>query len=59
MRFDHPAKVALFRSDRRYTHQSAGLRKSVLGPREPALTIVITGVYDARWLLEIEAIAVA
>jgi enamine deaminase RidA (YjgF/YER057c/UK114 family) len=59
MTFDNLVKVTVFLADRRYTLESAGLRKAVLGHREPALTIVITGIYDARWLLEIEAIAVA
>jgi 2-iminobutanoate/2-iminopropanoate deaminase len=31
----------------------------VLGDHSPALTIIITGIYDEAWLLEIEAIAVA
>jgi len=26
---------------------------------QPALTVVITGIYDEAWLLEIEAIAAA
>jgi hypothetical protein len=29
----------------------------VLGSREPALTVIITGIFDEAWLLEIEAIA--
>jgi 2-iminobutanoate/2-iminopropanoate deaminase len=31
----------------------------VLGERHPALTIVLTGIFDEAWLLEIEAIAAA
>jgi 2-iminobutanoate/2-iminopropanoate deaminase len=31
----------------------------VLGERAPALTVIITGIYDEAWLLEIEAIAAA
>ena len=57
MTFDNLVKVTIFLSDRSYTLESKGLRKAVLGDREPALTIVITGIYDERWLLEIEAIA--
>jgi hypothetical protein len=30
-----------------------------LGGHEPALTVVIAGIYDPAWLLEIEAIAAA
>jgi hypothetical protein len=35
------------------------LRQEILGERSPALTIVIAGIYDSKWLLEIEAIAAA
>ena len=59
MSFDNLVKVTIFLSDRALTKQSVGLRRSVLGDRSPAVTIVITGIYDARWLLEIEAIAAA
>jgi hypothetical protein len=31
----------------------------VLGDHRPAITIIITGIYDESWLLEIEAVAVA
>lgn len=57
MTFDNLVKVTIFVSDRRYLKESAGLRQAILGDRSPALTIVITGIYDAAWLLEIEAIA--
>jgi hypothetical protein len=29
----------------------------MLGDHRPALTVVITGIYHERWLLEIEALA--
>lgn len=59
MSFDNLVKVTIFLSDRSLTTQSAGLRQEILGDRSPALTIVIAGIYDEAWLLEIEAIAVA
>ena len=57
MNFDNLVKVTIFLSDRDLIAQSAGLRQSILGDRSPALTIVIAGIYDSAWLLEIEAIA--
>lgn len=57
MTFDHLVKVTIFLSDRALIAQSAGLRQEILGARSPALTIVIAGIYDPAWLLEIEAIA--
>jgi len=59
MGFDNLVKVTIFLSDRDLIAQSRGLRHSILGDRTPAITIVITGIYDERWLLEIEAIAAA
>ncbi len=59
MSFDNLVKVTIFLSDRALIAQSAGLRQSILGDRSPALTIVIAGIYDSAWLLEIEAIAAA
>lgn len=46
-------------SDRQYRAANAAVRKEVLGAHTPALTIIITGIYDEEWLLEIEAIAAA
>jgi enamine deaminase RidA (YjgF/YER057c/UK114 family) len=59
MSFDNLVKATIFLSDRALIARSAGLRKAVLGDRTPAVTIVITGIYDEKWLLEIEAVAAA
>lgn len=52
-------KHTTFLSDRRYRTQNSEVRREVLGDLEPALTVIITGIYEADWLLEIEAIAAA
>ncbi|MET0533151.1 MAG: RidA family protein [Steroidobacter sp.] len=52
-------KVTVFLSDRQYRAANAAVRKEVLGAHTPALTIIITGIYDEAWLLEIEAVAAA
>ncbi|MDY6944377.1 MAG: RidA family protein [Pseudomonadota bacterium] len=52
-------KVTVFLSDRQYRAINAAVRKEVLGAHAPALTIIITGIYDQEWLLEIEAVAAA
>jgi enamine deaminase RidA (YjgF/YER057c/UK114 family) len=59
MGLDDLVKVTIFLSDRRYRADNAAVRKEVLADRTPALTIVITGIYDEAWLLEIEAVAAA
>ena len=35
------------------------IRQEVLGSHAPALTVIITGIFDEKWLLEIEATAAA
>ncbi len=52
-------KVTTFLSDRRYRDINARVRVEVLGEASPALTVIITGIYEQAWLLEIEAIAAA
>lgn len=52
-------KMTVFLSDRQYRAANARIWREVLGDHWPALTIVITGIYDEVWLLEIEAIAAA
>ena len=50
-------KVTTYLSDRGYGLENRAIRNEVLGDLAPALTVVITGIFESRWLLEIEAIA--
>jgi 2-iminobutanoate/2-iminopropanoate deaminase len=59
MTLDNLVKVTTFLSDRKFGNENAEVRRTVLGKRSPALTVVIAGIYDPAWLLEIEAIAAA
>ena len=59
MTLDDLVKVTVFLSDRRYRKDNYEVRHEVLGERSPALTIIIAGIYDEAWLLEIEAVAAA
>jgi 2-iminobutanoate/2-iminopropanoate deaminase len=59
MTLDDLVKVTVFLSDRRYRQENYEVRNQLLGARLPALTIIITGIYDPAWLLEIEAVAAA
>jgi len=52
-------KVTVFLSDRAYRDENTRVREKVLGDHKPAITVIVTGIYDERWLLEIEAIAAA
>ena len=59
MTLDNLVKVTTFLSDRRYAAESRQSRKEILGDRKIALSVVIAGIFDEAWLLEIEAIAAA
>jgi enamine deaminase RidA (YjgF/YER057c/UK114 family) len=52
-------KVTTFLSSRDFDLANREVRKEVLGAHSPALTVIITGIFDEKWLLEIEAVAVA
>jgi 2-iminobutanoate/2-iminopropanoate deaminase len=53
------AKVTIFLSDRSYATENGNVRREFLGAHSPALTVIVTDIFDERWLLEIEAVAVA
>jgi 2-iminobutanoate/2-iminopropanoate deaminase len=59
MSLDNLVKTTTFLSDRAYAMANRAIRQDILGERSPALTVVLTGIFDERWLLEIEAIAAA
>lgn len=50
-------KVTTYLSDRAHATANSAIRQRVLGDHRPALTVVLAGIYDPAWLLEIEAIA--
>jgi 2-iminobutanoate/2-iminopropanoate deaminase len=52
-------KVTIFLSSREFALANREIRQSVLGQHTPALTVIITGIFDEQWLLEIEGIAAA
>ena len=59
MTLDNLVKVTIFLSDRKYIADYRRTRDEVLGGRQVGLTTIITGIFDEKWLLEIEAIAAA
>jgi 2-iminobutanoate/2-iminopropanoate deaminase len=52
-------KVTTFLSDRKYNVENRTVRAEVLRDLAPALTVVIAGIFDDAWLLEIEVVAAA
>jgi 2-iminobutanoate/2-iminopropanoate deaminase len=51
--------VTTYLADRRYGAENRKVRGAVLAGRTPANTVVIVGIFDEAWLLEVEAVAVA
>lgn len=52
-------KVTIFLSSRHLATANSEIRQEFLGAHAPALTVIITGIFDEKWLLEIEALAAA
>ncbi|NOJ47389.1 RidA family protein [Bradyrhizobium sp. WSM 1744] len=59
MTLDNLVMHRTYLSDRRYRTLNRAVRNEILGDRETALTVVVTGIFDEAWLLEIEAVAAA
>ncbi len=59
MTLDNVVKITMFLADRNDGLVNRAIRQEMLGERRPRLTVIITGIFDAAWLLEIEAIAAA
>jgi 2-iminobutanoate/2-iminopropanoate deaminase len=55
----HIVKVTTFLSSRQYATENSAIRREFLGSHAPALTVIISGIYDEQWLLEIEVTAAA
>jgi 2-iminobutanoate/2-iminopropanoate deaminase len=59
MTLDNLVKITFFLSDRKYIDGYRKVRLEFLGTRTVAITTIITGIFDEKWLMEIEAIAAA
>ena len=57
MTLDNLVKVTTFLADRAHAVENREVRNAVLAGRTPALTVIITGIFDPDWLIEIEAVA--
>jgi 2-iminobutanoate/2-iminopropanoate deaminase len=52
-------KVTVYLSSREFALVNREIRQQVLGSHSPALTVIVAGIFDEKWLLEIEAVAAA
>jgi 2-iminobutanoate/2-iminopropanoate deaminase len=59
MSISNLVKVTTYLSSREFAVANRGVREEVLQGHAPALTVIVAGIFDEKWLLEIEAIAAA
>ncbi len=59
MTLDNLVKVTTFLASRDHALENRQVRLEVLAGRQPALTVLVTGIFDESWLVEIEAVAAA
>ena len=59
MTLDNLVKATVFLADRADGVTNREVRRAVLGDRRIAMTVVVAGIFDERWLVEIEAVAAA
>jgi len=52
-------KVTTYLSDRSYAATNTAVRQEVIGDHRPALTVIVTDIWDPAWVVEVEAIAAA
>ena len=57
MTVDNLVKVTTYLGSRDHADANAAVRREILGKARPALTVIVAEIFDAAWLLEIEAIA--
>ena len=59
MGLDNLVKVTAILTDRRFAMESREVRLAALGGRRIASTLLIAGLFDEAWLIEMEGVAVA
>lgn len=50
-------KVTTYLADRHHASANREIRSEYLGNLAPAMTVVIAGIFDGAWLLEVEVVA--
>jgi 2-iminobutanoate/2-iminopropanoate deaminase len=53
----HIVKVNTYLTRREDADSNSVIRQEILGPHQPALTVLVVGTLDPRWLLELEVVA--
>jgi enamine deaminase RidA (YjgF/YER057c/UK114 family) len=59
MGLENIVKHTTYLSHRAYRDANRAVREEVLGHLSPALTVIITDIFDETWFLEVDVVAVA
>lgn len=59
MTLDNLVKVTTFLASRDHALENREVRLRRLAGRQPALTVIVAGLFEEGWLVEIEAVAAA
>ena len=59
MSIENLVKVTTYLSSREYRNKNREVREAILGDHLPALTVIVTGLFEEHWLIEIDAVAAA
>ena len=59
MSIENLVKVTTYLSSREHRKENREVREAILGNHLPALTVVLAGIFEEEWLIEIDAIAAA
>ena len=59
MEISNLTKITIFLASREYAELNSEIRQEFMGNHKPALTVIITGIFNEKWLLEIDVIAAA
>ena len=59
MSIENLVKVTTYLSSREHKKANREVREAVLGNHLPALTVIVTGIFEEQWLIEIDAVAAA
>lgn len=52
-------KITTYLASREHTKANREVREIFLGNHLPALTVIVTGIFEEQWLIEVDAIAAA
>lgn len=52
-------KVTTYLASREHTKANREVREVFPGSHLPALTVIVTGIFEEQWLIEVDAIAAA